>query len=156
MRLIQLTEAAAGTFVSVRLTPKCNRMLVAWMDLMLIEEPMGGDELHCTLVMDKNKKLAHDPIVFDPPIPVDPSTYHIDLFGQDRNILVLRFECPVLEKYQAKLMKKYGLTSDFGEYAPHITLSKKVQEIKTELEPPTFDLELEKETVEAFSLTYKD
>jgi len=155
MRLLDLFENVGGSFVSVRLTPECNRRLSAWMDQELIEEPMGADELHCTLVLDKNKKIPHDPIIFNPPLKIDPDTYHIDLFGPDKNILVLRFECPELEKRQAHLMTKYGLTWDYDEYAPHITLSNHIQEIQTDLIPPTFDLELSKEVVEAFSSPYE-
>jgi len=155
MRLLDLFESTGGTFVSVRLTPKCNSRLSAWMNQELIDTPTDASELHCTMVLDKNNKLSHDPIVFDPPLTVDPDSYHIDLFGPDKNILVLRFACPELENRQAELMDKYGLTSDYGEYAPHITLTNKIQEIKTDLTPPTFELELAKEVVEAFSNPYK-
>jgi hypothetical protein len=155
MRLIQLFETGGGTFVSVRLTPTCNERIIAWMAQELIEEPTGGGDLHCTLVLDKNNKIVHDPIVFDPVLKIDPATYRIDLFGSNKNVLVLRFECPELEQRQAELMNQYGLVSEWGAYKPHITLSTKVQEIKTDLEPPHFELEFDKESVEAFSTTYK-
>ena len=155
MRLFQLLESDGGTFVSIRLTPKCNLRFTSWMDQELIQEPTGAGELHCTMVLDRTTKFIHDPIVFDPPITVDPATYHLDLFGADHNVLVLRFESPELEERQAMLMQQYGLVSEFGEYKPHITLSTMVQEIQTDLEPPAFELEFAKETVEAFSLTYK-
>ena len=150
MRLRALKEAKSGSFVGVKLTTESNARLTGWLDQNLIKNAQPPDKLHVTLVIDKTRKIPHEPAIYSPAWKIDPSTYHIDIFGPDKDIMVLRFDCPALEKRHLMLRKKYGLDWDFDEYAPHITLTKEVQEIGTELEPPNFEIELDREYLEAF------
>lgn len=151
MRLRQLREdGSKGTFIGVKLTTESNAQLTGWIAQNLIKEPEAPDELHVTLLFDRNRRLPHHPIRFDPPIPLDPKTYSIDLFGPEKNVLVLRFESPYLEHRHASLRRKYNVDWSWSEYAPHITLTTQPQEIATDLIPPPFDLILDREYMEEF------
>lgn len=152
MKLKRLYEAkGGGTFVGIRLTSDSTARLCGWMDQNLLKEPQPANEIHTTLVLDKTSPFLHDPMTYDPSIPIDPATYSLDLFGPDKNIMVLKYDSPFLQKRHAQLLDKYGLSWDWPEYSPHITLTYAVQEIATEFEPPEFELEISHEYVEAFN-----
>lgn len=148
MKIHQLYEAQYGTFVGIRLTTDSNARLAGWMEQNLIVSPEPIDKLHVTLILDKNKKLPHHPITYNPAIPIDPETYQLDLFGTEKDVLVLKFKSEFLEKRHMQLQKKFQVDWDFPEYSPHITLTTEVQEIRTDMEPPDFELELDREYVE--------
>lgn len=157
MRLQHLTESSIkGSFVGVKLTTESNARLVGWMDQNLIKNPLGPDKLHVTLVLNKTGPIRYHPITYPTPVPIDPSTYSIDLFGKEKNIMVLKFDCPFLEDRHNKLRERHGLSWDFPTYSPHITLTHEVQEIITELEPPNFELEIGREYLEEFNLDAAD
>lgn len=157
MRLQSLTESRIkGSFVGVKLTTESNARLCGWLQENLIKNPMSPDKLHVTLVLDKTGPIRYHPITYPQPVPVDPRTYTIDLFGEEKNIMVLKFESPFLEDRHQKLRKRHGLSWDFPTYIPHITLTHEVQEIVTELEPPNFELELGREYLEEFNLDAAD
>ena len=152
MRIRNLIEGrASGTFVGARLTPECNARLAGWMAEHGLNDPEPIDRLHITIVLDGKNKIPYHPRRYNPPIPVDPDTYSIDLFGPDKDILVLRFESPQLEKLHRKLRKKFNIPWDFDSYNPHITLTKSPQIIASELDPPRFALEIDREYIEEFS-----
>lgn len=151
VKLKTITEGVKGTFIGVKLTPESNLRLAGWMRQNLIQDPEPEGELHITLVIDKDKPIPYHPVKYGTPIPIDPSTYSIDIFGKDNNVMVLKFECPFLEDRHNKLRRKYGLSWDFPSYSPHITLTNTIQEIKTELEVPNFELEFGREYMEEFS-----
>lgn len=151
MKLRNLYETPGGTFVGVHLTSDSTARLCGWMDQNLIKNPQPADKIHTTLVLDKETPFLHDPMAYEPSIPIDPATYHIELFGPDKNVMVLSFDSPFLQKRHLQLREKYGLSWDWPEYTPHITLTYDIQEIATEFETPDFELELSGEYVTAFN-----
>lgn len=152
MRFYQLTEATGGTFVGVKLTDDSVAQLLDWMDQNSIKKPLTADEIHVTLVISKDEPIDFSPLVYSPVIPVDPTSYAIDQFGDEKNVTVLKFDCPFLEKRHEAMQAKYGLTWDHPTYAPHISLSYTVQDdgIIDALKPPKFAIELAEEYVEPF------
>ena len=151
MKLQNLYETNDGTFVGVHLTSDTTARLCGWMDQNLIKNPQTADKIHTTLVLDKETQFLHDPLTYEPSIPIDPDTYNIELFGPENDILVLSFDSPFLQKRHLQLREKYGLAWDWPDYTPHITLTYDAQEIKTELETPDFAIELSGEYVTAFN-----
>lgn len=148
MKISQLTESA-GTFIGVRLTTGSVRNLVGWMLKNKIENQTSPDRLHVTLILDTTRQFQHHPVRYDPPIRIDPKTYSIDLFN-DGDVLVLCFDCPTLEDRHHKMRTKYGIEWKHPDYSPHITLTTKIQQIKSDLEVPDFPIFLDREYVEAF------
>ena len=149
MKLTDL-HRPTGTFVGVRLTSRSIAQLQGWMDQNLLDHAEPAETLHTTLVISKDKPIAIHPLKYDPVVLIDPSTYEIELFGDDKDVMVLSFDSEFLQARHMQLRQKYNLSWDFPEYNPHITLSYTPQEIQTDLEPPTFEIELEREYVEEF------
>jgi 2'-5' RNA ligase len=151
MRFQQLLESSdKGTFVGVRLTSDSAKKVLHWLAENKIKDPVTKEELHVTLLLDKHSPIDHKPVRYDPPLVTDLESYKIELFGQDKDILVLTFECPQLESRHMSLRKKYGVSWDWPTYSPHMTLTYKVQEVTEPLEPPTFVIELDQEYVSEF------
>jgi len=149
--LSDLYETGAGTFIGIRLTQESTARLVGWMDSCLIESPEPADQIHITLLMSHTNPIPHMPMKYDPTVPIFKENYNIDLFGEKKNIMVLTFESDFLQNRHTALRKKYGVSWDWPDYKPHITLTTEIQEIATDLEPPDFDLELSHEYVEPFT-----
>jgi len=151
VRLKYLMEKLGGSYVGVMLSSSTAHQLDNWMKQNLIDDATPVDKLHVTLIFDKHKPISHQPMNYNPPIVIDPSDYAIDTLGQDDNILVLKLKSDILDKRHHSLMNKYGLTWDFPEYIPHITLSSTPQAIKTELSTPDFPIELSGEILSAYN-----
>lgn len=149
MRLYQLQEGVnKGTFVGARLTGDSNSRLIEWINQKAIKNPATPDALHVTVALNKTEKFQHDPIRYVPSIPIDPSTFSIDMFGPEKNVLVLKFQSPFLTKRHFSLREKYGFPWDWDDYSPHLTLS--YDSDNEDPGTPPFGLELDREYVEEF------
>lgn len=150
MRLIQLLEKTQGTFISARLSSDSIDKLMAWIEENKIQGHENREDFHITLVVSKDSAVPYHPEKYDEPLVLDPVDFKIDLFGKDKDVLVLRVESEFLQERHAQLRSLYGLDWDFPEYNPHITICHKPQEIQAELNPPDFPIEVTHETLEAF------
>lgn len=61
-----------------------------------------------------------------------------DLFGDDKDILVMKLKCKSLLDRNEKLTHDYGFISDYDSYNPHITLAYGVKGVNLE-DLPKFD-----------------
>jgi hypothetical protein len=103
-------------------------------------------ELHCTLIYSKK------PHVDD----IEPEEYtavgtfqEFNLFGEDKNTLVIEINSQDLRRRNAELVEKYGFISDFDEYKSHVTLSYNADGIDINSLPPMdFAFSFINETVE--------
>lgn len=129
MRLIDfhtkllLNEGKAGTFVGAQLTKESEQQLAQWMEEKGIQNPTPVGDIHCTIVISKTEPIEYAPEMFDPEIEIDPDSYQIAKFGPEKNVLVLKFRSPELERRHRIMRKRYGMSWDFDEYIPHVTLS---------------------------------
>lgn len=73
-------------------------------------------------------------------VKTDPSTYHHELLGEEKNIFVLRFDAPEFILKRRKECEKNGATPTFSDFKPHLTISYEKQEMK---EVPVFPEPLE-------------
>lgn len=141
-----LTEARKtnGTYAAFRLAPEVREGLVKLAKGFGVENPCPADELHITTV------YSNVPIEYEPSkkkIVVKPIGY--DLFGENKNVLVLKVEHPHLHE-RFKTAMKAGATWDYPTYQPHITLSTEVSPgfIVSSLPLPTFPLDTGNEYAE--------
>ena len=78
------------------------------------------DKLHVTLVFSKAavdwKKFEQD----DSEMEIEVET-KLELFGEDKNILVIQFESDELAKRNKEFLDG-GCSTDFDEYKPHVTI----------------------------------
>lgn len=142
MKLVEFLKISRGgpsngTFVAVRLTPATVRKIVEWLWENGIPEPIDFEDLHVTLLHDDEKAFPWSNREYNPPIKVDPATYTLDDFD---GVLVLRFDCPELRERHEWGMQEYGLTWDYPEYIPHVSLSYGNKLDPCTLTPPGFPL----------------
>lgn len=145
-----IEDKTPGTFVGAKLTKQTEDKLREWMREQGIENRNRG--LHVTVVFDKKGKFDWSAATWDPPIQVDQESYRLDLFGPDKDTLVLKFECPELASRHKFGREQHDLKWDYPRYTPHVSLSYDAAQvdIKT-LKLPTFPLEIDREYVTAWN-----
>jgi len=160
MKLVDLLESLdkpkGGSFVGVRFTKDTIDNLVGYMGNLGLDNPEPADELHTTLVIDKENPIDWMPQDFAEPLAVDPQSFSMDLFGQDRNILVLKYDCDELSNRHMAGQEMHGLTWDHPEYSPHVTLAY-LNDSDFDfgsIAPPDFSLGISHEFVQPFNTDY--
>lgn len=146
-------EKKAGWFVGVKFSPETVKNLVEWTKNNQIADAPSPDRYHTTIIFSRTRKFPYTPQRWDPPLTVDPSTFELALFGPDRNILVLKFDCPELDARHWKARTEYDLPWDYPEYASHVTLTELDKPFPgdiSELPVPNFPLEIVSEYVKDF------
>ncbi|MFA5490056.1 MAG: hypothetical protein WC284_12685 [Candidimonas sp.] len=144
----------SGTYVGVRLGPKSEKALYKWALDNNIDQPVFPEDYHCTLLLHKSDTFWWRPVKYRPMIRLEPSTYEIEFFGDESNIMVLSFSSPELEKLHKRGRKELDLPWDYPSYSPHITLSYGGNNKK--IDPPNFYLYLSHEYVTPFKMDWVD
>lgn len=73
-------------------------------------------------------------------IRLKPADFSYDMFGESKNVLVLKVKHPLLDKLWQKAIDK-GATWDHDEYSPHISLCSSYKGGEDNLPPlPKFDI----------------
>lgn len=81
-------------------------------------------------------------------IRLDHVTFGYDMFGDERNLLVLRVASPELEALHREALKM-GATWDYPDFNPHLTLTDSYEGGEGRLPPlPDFDLYVDRYIVE--------
>ena len=98
--------------------------LLDWAKGVGIPTTLTADDVHVTLVHSRAAvEWADAPDTATTlTVPVQESTRTLALFGENHDVLVLRFDSQDLQdRYQQ--LRDIGASSDFSEYRPHVTLS---------------------------------
>lgn len=90
--------------------------------------PNGHDDWHTTLLYSRKHLPEYKP-AGEYPEPMNGTASGFEMFGEDKNILVLTYSCPELSKRHKELMDEHDAEFDFDEYRPHITLSYDPQDV---------------------------
>jgi len=109
-------------------------------------------ELHCTLTYSKKPHVDN----------IEPEEYtaigtfqEFNLFGPNKDILVVEINSQDLRRRNEELIEKYGFISDFDEYKSHVTLSYNADGIDINALPPMdFVFTFTNETVEQLDLDW--
>jgi 2'-5' RNA ligase len=112
-----------------------------------LDEKDFEQNLHCTLIYSAKPHVD----------PIDPTSYKIsaqpsgfELFGPNKDILVLTLHSVSLKEKHEALMEEYNFMYDFDEYTPHITLAVNAKGTDLNSLPlPDFEIVLGEEYVEA-------
>ena len=152
MRLYEILseQNEPGMFVGVKIAPQTVSSLTDWMVANNIPNPYSRDELHVTLIFSKTKEFPWQPE--DYKIIINPSTYRLEKFGTEHDMLVLSFKSNTLSKRHYWARKEYNIPWDFDEYTPHITLAKDLpRDFNTNsLQVPDFPIVLLGEYIERY------
>lgn len=149
MRFDELKKQT-GIYVGLKLSTTSAEELEEWVKKNNIPNPVPKDDYHVTLVYDRNHSLDDYTIEEFDPIKLDPSTYSFELFGQEKNVLVLAFKNKQLEDKHAWTRQELGFNWDFPSYIPHITLALDVPNFNvSKLSLPDFPIYLVEEYKES-------
>lgn len=112
-----------GTYVGVKFSPATNRALVRFVRENRIPEPLPIDDFHTTVIYSKQPipefRALGD---LSEPVKVPKAGRGFDLFGKEKNTLVITFSSSFLLR-RFKAARAFGGTTDYPQYRPHITLS---------------------------------
>ena len=113
-----LDQAEAGIYASYKLKPESQKVFLEALLRNKIDFIVPPEDFHVTVVYSRRYVSA----LHGYPFPnVHATVKGIDLFGPERNTKVVTLESPGLQSIVASL-KQLGVTSDYPDYKPHITI----------------------------------
>lgn len=121
--LEDVTEKYAdGVYCSARPTQSTIDALKSFCAAYDIPNPISGSEMHTTIIYSRQGNPDFTCIPeYETEIKAKFSGF--DMFGKDKDSLVVKMKSPELQKRHKSMMKEFDLVYDFDEYIPHITLS---------------------------------
>jgi hypothetical protein len=111
-----------GTYSAIKFSKESVETLINKINDLQIPNPIDKEDIHCTLIYSRKYLPYYEattPMKFEFPI----SCGDLDLFGENRNILVLKLNSKILTFRHNEIMSDYSGVYDYDEYIPHITLS---------------------------------
>ena len=134
-----------GVYISIGVDKETIDKIHEYMDTHLKELDCNKDEIHTTLIYsDKPYNKEIEPKEYT----AKGTPTGFELFGNDKDSLVLLINSPELEERNEELTKQHGFVSDFAEYRPHITFSYSAEGFDiSKLPAIDFDITFENETV---------
>ena len=113
-----LDQYEHGIYASYKLTSESQKDFLEALKRNNINFAVHPEEFHVTVVYSRR----HVSALHGYPFPnVKATTTGIELFGPESDIKVVTLESPELQSIVASL-KHLGVTSDYPEYKPHITI----------------------------------
>lgn len=109
-----------GVYLGVRPDEQSTKTLMAVQsDVLSGSQATPHDDFHVTLIYSKQKGAIPQlsPFAF-----YDAEITGFDLFGDERNVLVVRLACPGLDRRHQELLNS-GLTHTYPDYNAHLTLT---------------------------------
>jgi hypothetical protein len=146
-----LVEArwGSGKFVGAKLTKETEKNIRNWLKENSVDA-LGCEDLHVTVILDKKRKFPWDLMKYEPPVEVPTDSFALDLFGPEKNVLVLKFDNKFLEDRHYAARKELGIKWDYDSYHPHLALSYSFKGDLSKLSLPTFPLFLDHEYTKPF------
>lgn len=112
-----------GTYVCAMPTEESKESIVKLQKRLNIKNPVEPDDLHVTIMYSRKGSPDLPPSdTFKTAKPLS-----LELFGEDKNCLVLCLDSPDLEMRHEQL-SVYGLKHTFTPYEPHVTLTTDYQD----------------------------
>lgn len=115
----QLTHAN-GTYFALIPSGDSRVRILELMEKYKIPNPVEVMKLHATVIY--SKKPCPDMQKYQPDLPMYGYGYEFELFGEQKNVLVLRIASVMVDRLYGDL-QAYGPTSDYPEFKFHLTLS---------------------------------
>lgn len=113
-----------GVYIAVLPNEKTEKAIKKFQDKYL-KNVKANDELHTTLIYSNKPQKEK--------IQPNNNTYAahfagFDLFGEEKDTLVMKLSSDALSSRNKDLTKKYNFVSDYDSYNPHITLAYDVKD----------------------------
>lgn len=113
---------ANGVYCSGKPSTSTTDALASFCAVNDIPNPISKSDMHTTIIYSEqgNPNFEWQPTYQE---PIKAKFAGFDMFGEEKNVLVLKLKSPELSRRHKELMEEYGLSYNFDEYRPHITLS---------------------------------
>ena len=120
LTLLEQANHSKGTYFALQPSGATRNRLQDLVSELNIDNAVKPMEYHCTVIYSKTPcpQMRN----FRPKLPIWAMGVEFLLFGENKNILVLKLESISLHKLYDDL-QIYNPSSDYDQYNPHITLS---------------------------------
>jgi len=144
---------AGGVYIDLKMREDSIQRVKQWMNenIPTLERNL---DLHCTMIYSKKE---HDIDFIPLNYTVDSNFKSFEIFGPERDTLVVCINSPEIEERQKELSGLYGFVSDFPDYKPHFTIAYNCpSELDISLFPIIdFPIYFERETITPLKLDWK-
>lgn len=122
----------AGTYVAIEFGETSNRNLTKFFENLGVKNIV--DDLHVTLIYSRETMLFDeiDLNLKGELIRFENARY--ELFGEDKDVLVLRFNSKILNDAHENI-KSIGAIHSYPNYSPHLTIAYDMKEIPSKMLP---------------------
>ena len=132
---------AKGTYVSVEYNQEQIKFLLNIFKDSKIPELYDVNKIHTTIIYSPDTPYYQiPPKLIGKKIELKNPSY--ELFGENKDTLVISFTSELLTKRHNEVKEKYKLKPTYPEYKPHITLSEKAGDIDLKNLPVLTDITL--------------
>lgn len=121
-----------GVYIAMKPTPKTLSKIEDYIKTNLKDVETNKD-IHCTLIYSQ-KKLKGNVVTMKH--IAEGSFAGFELFGPNKDTLVIKLDSPDLIRRNDALVKQYDFISDYEEYRPHVTLAYGCEGINLKKLPP--------------------
>lgn len=123
MQLLESTSNYSnGVYCSAKPTQSTTDALRSFCAVYDIPNPVPANEMHATIIYsEKGSPNFEFQESYSKDIKAKFAGY--ELFGEDKNVLVVKMTSPELHSRHNEMMDEFDLSYNFDEYRPHITLS---------------------------------
>lgn len=132
-----------GTYAGVKYSPESVEALQKFMKHHKIPNPIAPNKIHTTLLYSRKYLPNYKPQgMLKYPLKARFKEYVVwktsppDPKQEPWNCLVMKIDCPELEKLHKKYMEEHDAEYDYDEYHPHITLSYNIGNLDVTHLPP--------------------
>jgi hypothetical protein len=107
------------TYAAVKVSPTAASNIIDTAKKLGIPNLLNPSDIHCTLLYSRKQV----PLSGNIDVDYDALVSNFELFGDNKEILVIKLLSDDIKKRHKFLMDTYDATYDYDEYIPHITLS---------------------------------
>ena len=120
--LLQLFEKVKGTYVSVTYSDQDAKVIYDFYNDLNVPNLYAKSDYHTTLIYDVNTPFKTiQPKLSGQTISISNMKY--EMFGPEKETLVVSFQSTVLKSRHEQLKKDENLKHSYPEFKSHITLS---------------------------------
>ena len=119
---ITADDEGQGVYISLGVKSSSAERIVESLSALLGGDMLDKDDMHVTMMYDEEGEVPRGFIMRDG-IMEYSGEYGVELFGDEKNVLVLTLETPSEIDKRHNRLSAYGLNHSYKDFRPHITLS---------------------------------
>lgn len=120
--IVESVEYKNGIYCCAKPTQETKDAIKSFCAAYDVPKPLSATDLHCTLIYsDKIDDEFESIPTYEKPLQAKFKGF--DLFGDDKDTLVILLDSSDLQARHKELMGKYDLNYSWPDFTPHISLS---------------------------------